>query len=615
MNEATPDTTEEFKEPWIIALLGFMVIGGFLFLNPFIANPSHVIASDYSYFLPKLLDGFYWHKVNGVFSIPWFSPSFCGGMPQFGNPQDMTFSVFQLAVLWMDPLSSVKFGFIVYSILGFWGMYFLLQRVFNVHPALALFGATLFLLNGFHTHRALIGHVLLFPPLMLAPWLAFLILRSAPPKAKLQSSFDIAVGGGVIASIIIGGASVLLIPVLVSIVAIGFIMGIHSPTFSFLRGLGKLIGICILGGGLSSAKLVAVFSFMGNFSRDYYLLPGIENFSDLMSLIFQSLFWRPNDELANAILVNSQWALEEHEFDFGVTVIPLVILILLGCHKVSRFVTSERQSISLRKWLCGGGLLAICLIPIVLNYYSPGWNAFLKQLPVIKSSSALIRWIVIYIPVVILVATLGVNTWMTCQSDNRRNMAQAFSLFGVVLLLVVNYVGNTRLAPVLNYNAQPIIEAYEKSQAPDWSPKIDDIGVYRDNDGKVLTPVFRNDALIHGKSQLYCYEALFGYRLESFPMKTLTPGSIFHEIEGRLNIKNPACYQFPKANQCEPGDHFTIAQKTQATAFSQFQPFEFKMPFRQQFANLFNLLLLFIEIVFVFTYGMLAVTNLWKKKL
>ena len=50
-----------------------------------------------------------------------------------------------------------------------------------------------------------------------------------------------------------------------------------------------------------------------------------------------------------------------------------------------------------------GGLL----LPICLNYYTPTWNAILKHLPILKNSTSLIRWISLYIPVVIVLTALA----------------------------------------------------------------------------------------------------------------------------------------------------------------------------------------------------------------
>ena len=85
----------------------------------------------------------------------------------------------------------------------------------------------------------------------------------------------------------------------------------------------------------------------------------------------------------------------------------------------------------------------------------------------------------------------------------------------------------------------------------------------------------RNDLVAYGASQLLCYVPIFGYSLEHFPIKTLRPGPALDEAAGVLNVKNPACYVYPKENLCVPGDHFAVSQKEDAIKFLSYEPFDF----------------------------------------
>jgi hypothetical protein len=97
---------------------------------------------------------------------------------------------------------------------------------------------------------------------------------------------------------------------------------------------------------------------------------------------------------------------------------------------------------------------------------------------------------------------------------------------------------------------------------------------------------------VRGGSQLLCYEPLFGYALEKFPIRTLRPGSVLAVHEGYLNLKNPVCYVYPLENACEPGEHFSVNQQEVAQAFSAYKPLPFRLPAWQKAANIFNLLTL-----------------------
>jgi hypothetical protein len=101
------------------------------------------------------------------------------------------------------------------------------------------------------------------------------------------------------------------------------------------------------------------------------------------------------------------------------------------------------------------------------------------------------------------------------------------------------------------------------------------------------------NGLTIGASPLECYEALFGYRLEHFPKGALTSGSALARVGDRLNIKDPACYVFPTANHCRPGDHFTAERREQAAAFLHYRPYPFRQPLAQRITDTVNLFAVF----------------------
>jgi hypothetical protein len=104
-------------------------------------------------------------------------------------------------------------------------------------------------------------------------------------------------------------------------------------------------------------------------------------------------------------------------------------------------------------------------------------------------------------------------------------------------------------------------------------------------DGVFETTLGLNDTFIAGVSQVFCYNPIFGYRLEKFSADGLLPGDVLQSRDGFLNLKNPACYVFPRENGCRPGDRFRADQLEQARKFVAYRPFEFAMPRRQHLAN------------------------------
>jgi hypothetical protein len=572
----------------------------YIIFGQFFPNMHEQMGHDYSFYLPTLLDGYFWYITNGLLEIPWFTPSFCGGSLNYINIVSGYYTVPQFITFFFDPLTAVRLTFLLFAGVGFIGFYLLLHRTFFASKTVSFLGAGLFLFNGFYAHRILIGHLFIHP-FMLLPLVAFALLRPLPEEKKVfhwQFIFDIVIGGFLFAYMVQSGFSSLMIPAIISIIVIGLIHGLFfgRQWHFWLRWAGSgFVGFL-----LCSSKLMAVFSLMGSFPRSSYKLPGAKSFLEAAWLMLKSLSLSPAfDPGRMEKLTNVQWLLERHEWEYSVTFIPLAI-ILYGGLRILRQM--EKKDLWLRlsqlPWLSVGAITALLILPVALNTFFPAWNAFLKQLPLIKSSSSLIRWFIIYIPIVILSAALMLENFV---------ISPKYQLVIVVIsmatLVALNAITERDFYHRQNYDPEEIVRSYKKVKAGLWTPEIKNIGVYVDKKGLTITPLNRNNMLVHGASQLLCYEPLFGYQLEDFPIKTLHPGPALEEKEGILNIKNPACYVWPDANNCEPGDHFTVVQKEAAKAFANYKPYPFQMPIAQRIANWVNCLSLIAALFFLILYA------------
>lgn len=574
-----------------------LLISHFAIFGRFFPNESGRLGNDYAYFLPILLDGYFWYHTNGFWEIPWFTPSFCGGWPNYVNVQSCFYTIPQIFTLFIDPLNAVRLTFVLFAGLGLLGFYLLLRRVFLVSRPVSLLGAGLFLFNGFYSHRMLSGH---FGDhsFMLLPLISFGLLRPLPKEKKgrlWQLLFDSVMGGLLIAYMVQSGFGPYLIPVLITIVLIALIHGLlYGRQWQFwLRWTGTGITSVLL----CASKLTGIYYLMSNFPRSTYKLPGAKSFLSATWLMLKSLFISPAfDANRLKMLTNIQWFIERHELEYSVTIVPLVI-ILFGLGSTFRRMLAQDLvwKLNWKQGLHACTIIALLMLPVAINTYSPGWNAFLKKLPIIKSASILIRWFIIPIPIVILIAALTLTKRVA--SSKYQVSIVVVSLATVVAL---NAFVDRDFYRRRNYDPEKIVKSYHEVKSGSWKPTIKQITVYVNPAGEAVMPIFRNDTLVHGKSQLLCYEALFGYRLEDFPIKKLRPGPALEEKEDILNIKNPACYVWPEANNCDPGDHFTKEQKDAAEAFVNYRPYPFKMPAGQQVANWVNVLALIFTLLFLF---------------
>ncbi len=578
-------TGEQWKK-YAVPLVGLILIGihNHIYLQ-FFPNNQGNLGHDYMGPLPFLLDGYFWYMKNGIFDVPWFTPSFCGGVPKFPNPQAGYYSIPQVLSFLFNPLVSVKITFLLFSAIGFSGFYILLRRLFVFARTTALLGAAIFLFNGFYSYRMVVGHFN-FHPFMVLPIVALWLIRPVHEDGRLDKkrfAGDTILAGLAISYMIYSGAASILPPFMLAILGIGALFAMtNGESFRLKIFILKLLTAVAVASALSASKLVAVISYLRHFPRDYYQLPGYETFSDIAAVLMNSLFWAPSTEFANKAMVNAVYAYDRSTFEYGITFVPLIIIVVGLAGVIYGLIVRRPYKIpTLSKSLWAGALILVLLIPVALNYYTPPWNAFLKSVPLVKTSSILIRWFLIYIPIV---------TVISCIALERGRLLKRYGMeaaaIGIIAVVVFNISTDRDHYHTENYDPKPIIIAHNLVKAGKWTPEISRVKFAPRGNKAVAVPFKdRNNFIAYGISQLNCYDPIFGYGLEKFPQKELRQGPVMQEISGKLNIKNPACYVYPEENNCSPGDHFTVGQKEYAKSFANYKGYPFKMSFLQKLAN------------------------------
>jgi hypothetical protein len=128
------------------------------------------------------------------------------------------------------------------------------------------------------------------------------------------------------------------------------------------------------------------------------------------------------------------------------------------------------------------------------------------------------------------------------------------------------------------YNPEALTAAWHRAHDSGSPPTIAAVTKMVDEHHQLLMAPERQNAFTEGFSALFCYSPMFGYRMERFPFGHQTLGMALTERNGLLNFKNPACYVFPGANQCAPGDQFTAAQADNLSRFLAYAPLAFAKP-------------------------------------
>lgn len=554
-----------------LAVFAFLLVAFDGVFGTFFPNPGGGLGHDYSYYMPILLAGEYWRQTNGFWSLPWFTPAFCGGQPLLPDPQSFYYSLPQFLTAWVDPLAALYLTFLVFAAAGFWGFYFLARRGFDAGMAVSLLGAALFMYNGFFVHRMLIGHIT-FHGVMLVPWVA-LALLGAQGAGEVKEPRCLVPGllaGLCGAYWLYAGMLHLIIPSVLAICCLILIRQLRRPLS--WRAIATRGAIATgVSAGLGAFKIAAALSFMQHFPRTDYSLPGVDSVAHALWLLVQTLFFAPAGiaELVAPDLRQVQWRLDRHEFEFGVGAVPLLALLGAAWHWLVHPIGR-----SARLWMGVSAMLALLAIPLAVNVYSPDWNAFLKRLPLLGASSNLFRWYFVYVPVcamatVVLLQKLPART--------RAPLAAA----GIALTLLGNGFADRRFYEHESYDPAPITAGWLDLRQSGVVPEIRAVG----DGGLPGKRHFPNDPLVSGVSGYPCYNPVFGYRLENLPVKHLTEGPIDRVQGGRLNLKNPACYVFPEANGCEPGDHFREAERDELLAFASYRPIAFERPTEQRVAE------------------------------
>lgn len=547
-----------------------------------------LMGHDFAGMLPALLAGRYWFETNGLFVTPWFLPSFCGGIWLF--PTGGYYSVPQFLAFVMSPLAAVQTTFVVFAGLGFMGAFLLARRAFHTTVIVALVAAILMAMNGFYAYRSIIGHFP-FHGFMLLPLMCYFALRSRSARETPTSSQFPALSLQVIgiaacwAYFIHSGAEQLLLHFGLATALVLLLHGlVVGPSWRpwVLMTMGGILGLL-----LSAAKLNAAFSVTAALPRTGYKLPGASDLLESAGLILRSLFFEaPSD--ATGQLENVQWALERHEWEFGLSPVALILLVIGGVMLV-RLATKAAVDGFLQnktRVFLLVSLLALAFVPIALNTYGEDWNAFLKATPILGSMSSMVRWICAYIPLLVILCALSLNK-LFVDRPKRQTAAALMAMIGIIAYHATTDKAFYKAQP---YSPESMQSAYQRLQETGNITPVIGTGVFFDaQTNAVQTPLNRNDTFVNGWSQLACYAPQFGYALEWFPQKTLQPGPATDIREGRYNFKDPSCYVFPEANKCEPGDHFKVGEEQRMQKLLNYQPYEFRFSQSQEIANLISL--------------------------
>ena len=154
--------------------------------------------------------------------------------------------------------------------------------------------------------------------------------------------------------------------------------------------------------------------------------------------------------------------LDWHEWAYGVGPVALVLLVAGGAVFLLRSFIAGTWRRPIGGLVLAVAIVLVMAIPIALNVYTPGWNAFLKGLPVIGESVTLARWFVLFIPLAVLGAALAVDRLAP-------STAWAGGLFLVVAIATVWWHAAEPTQVPSSYHGAPIEQRMARG-ARQWHP-------------------------------------------------------------------------------------------------------------------------------------------------
>ena len=593
---------------FLILFFGIYITHQFIF-QKFFPGFYGLMGHDYEQFIPNLIFGKMWFE-NNFLSIPWFTPSFCCGIPFFGDPQSMYYSLQQVIFIIFNPILSVKIIFFILSLFSYVGVFFLIKKNFNLNSYTSLLCASLFLFNGFFVYRAISGHVAYLSYIFI-PIYCFFLIRSLESSRNIKNYIYLVLSGIVFANFFHSGSGPIILIIFFSIL---FVLLLYAHVSNNLKIFFNFILSLTIGILISLSKITASLFFLNNFPRHY---PATE-FVSLLSFIktfFLSFFLNPDQKYFNEN-VKSIFPFGIHEMEYSLSIVPIILLFFLffADKKIFKINYYNSRFILL--------IIFILIIPILLNVNLFNQFIIIEKVPILNSTWVQFRWMAVYIlPIIIISGFIIENLKISYKKK------QYLSVILIFILLVQNIIKDKNWY----YDDQK----YDPTNAMIFSEKlkkgidyeIKGPAILIEKDGSIKKNNFKNDMFFFSYSPLICYQPIFGYGLENLNASKITfnykkdflndlsilYSDKFDEKNEHLMFFNPSCFLFPKENNCLPGDTFKKSQIETLINFTKYRKITFKQNTIQIIANYVSIFVIIFSLLFLIFNFSMFIYNLVKK--
>jgi hypothetical protein len=560
------------------------------FFIAFMTRQFPFVGSDYSYFIPRLIDTYLHYLING-FSIQWYTPSFGGGLPAYPNPQHIQFSVPQLLLFVFNPWSTILLSIGLFTIIGYISCYLFFKRVLVAGWKASAVGALCFSINGFYLHHMNVGH-LGFLGYPLLPLILLNILDANIPIviAAIVVSLSMAI-------LVYGAGFIMIVIFLLSAsMTVPLVYILQPSKINIKRFVVLLIIPSLLFLSLSSSKIFAVYSFMRLFPR---ILSDLYNVSVVQGLVGIVL------QLTTTPLLNPFRVLAHQQdpynflrqwtgADYGLweldTSVPssIIITLIVGCAYAVFAFSKRKIKISLMQTASMITLVFFaCLTAGFAMAKGPLYH-LADQLPFMESLHVNVRYTSAFIFPLILLATA---LWGFLLQERLANKTAD------IIFVMLN------LLTILSTFSYFLVSDYD-SRGLDIRPSIQTYRMIKEGNRfpvEKIMDVLDANVFLNMASSMQPYEPIFGYYLEVFKPEYKV-GNVMLVSEGYFNFTNPTGYVFPEANNSYPFERISVDEQDKLVNFLNRRQPDWKIPPLQDFLDKLSVSTFLLEMVVLVIY-------------
>jgi hypothetical protein len=566
-----------------LILINSFAIGFFYFR--YMSSTAPLVGGDIRYFIPRLLDNYLYQRINGIFSVHWYTPSFAGGEPVYANPQDIQYSLPQLLVFFFNPWRALRLSMAFYVVVGFIGFYYFFKYLLELNPFASILGAVFSVVNGFYIQHMVAGHVT-FQPFPLFGVILIIIFNSKIPH--WISGMLLSLLGALL--IYSGSFQLFTFFFLAFLVTIPVIYLLKPSLLNWKQLFGTLLwgaGFSIL---ICGSKLWAIYSLMKfspRLASDQYNTTWFQGIIRIIYQLLGSMNIIPIRALIEGVPIK-QAAIEFAEllqsvskspYSFAgldVSLSPALLLLLFGgaisllFHKpiIKAFVDKKRLIAEI-------SLVFAILFVIAFSLAKGSVYLFLHQLPIMESLRANVRYTSAFIFPLGIVGAAIFNRW-TRNWKSTISLLAVFILFnGVALATLGVYYQLSPEDQTRIFDIRGVMQVYPEIRYQGKTFLVDQV-VPHANTWEVFD--------LHATDLIDPYEPLFK-SFETHYQSVLHEGSVYDINNGYYNIINPTGYVYPEVNNTKPFDRIPVSDKANFIAFINRRPTNWKMPVIQQVLN------------------------------